>query len=285
MATLLEQLRQQGPTGTQTQQVENLLSARTGKASAPGSGPRATNIQEQVQDQLTRGQLADVAQQASLQAQQQGQEQRAVEQQFQQQKAQLNEQDISTQEAYQRQVEASLKDYQRNIKQLDVAKQAAKVEQLGFQLRLTNQNYIMQLKDAAARDRITSEIGFREALQRTIYKDEIDLLSSDLDFRMLLKADEAEFQKMLAKIDIDTALAIAAASAKDAAAQSIVSGVNKLVTAGATYASTPGAEQTTVGGSNFNPEAFSSEEAIQTRPWWETENQSVEPGNMSTYRI
>jgi hypothetical protein len=61
--------------------------------------------------------------------------------------------------------------------------------------------------------------------------------------------------------------------------------VNKLVTAGATYASTPGAEQTTVGGSNFNPEAFSSEEAIQTRPWWETENQSVEPGNMSTYRI
>jgi hypothetical protein len=237
MATLLEQLRQQGPTGEQTQQVQSLLSARTGKATAPGAAPRATNIQEQVQDQLTRGQLADTAQQASMQAQQQGQEQRAVEQQFQQQRAQLNEQDINTQEAYQRQVEASLKDYQRNIKQLNVAKQAAKVEQLGFQLRLSNQNYIMQLKDAAARDRITNAVSFNEALQRTIFKDEIDLLSSDLDFRMLLKADEAEFQKMLAKIDIDTALAIAAASAKDSATQSIVSGVNKFVTAGATYTS------------------------------------------------
>jgi len=239
MATLLEQLRQQGPTGTQTQQVESLLSARSGKATGPGAAPRATNIQEQVQDQLTRNQLTDVAQQANLQSQQQGQEQRAVEQQFAQQKAQLDEQSISSQETYQRQVEASLKDYQRIIKQLDVAKQGAKVEQLGFQLRLSNQNYIMKLKDTAARDKITSAVSFNEALQRTVFADEIDLLSSDLDFRMLLKADDATFNKMLAQIDIDTALEIAKAQAKDTAAQQTVSGVNTLIQAGATYASRP----------------------------------------------
>lgn len=239
MASLLEQLRQQGPmggAGIQTQQAENLLSARSGKAVTPGAAPRATNIQEQVQDQLTRGQLADVAQQSSMQAAQQGQEQRAIEQQFAQQKAQLSEQDISTQETYQRQVEAALKDYERNIKQLDVAKQGAKVEQLGFQLRLSNQNYVMQLKDAAARDRITSDTGFKEALQRTIFADEIDLLSTDLDFRMLLRADDAQFQKMVANIDIDTALAIASAQAKDAASQQMMGGINTLISAGATYA-------------------------------------------------
>jgi hypothetical protein len=221
----------------QTEQAQNLLSARSGKATAPGAAPRATNIQEQVQDQLTRGQLSEVAQQASLQSRQQGQEQRAVEQQFAQQTAQLNEQDIASQETYQRQVEAALKDYQRNIKQLDVAKQGAKVEQLGFQLRLSNQNYLMQLKNAAARDRITSAVGFQEALQRTVFADEIDLMSSDLDFRMLLKADDAQFNKMLAQIDIDTALEIAKAQAKDAAAQQTVSGINQLIQAGASYAS------------------------------------------------
>lgn len=237
MASLLEQLRQQGPTGNQTEAVQNLLQARSGKAVGAGGGPRASNIQEQVQNKLTETQLTDVAQQASLQAQQRGQEQRGVEQQFAQQKAELTEQDISSQETYQRQVEATLKDYERNIKILDVTKQGAKIEQMGFQLRLSNQNYIMQLKDAAARDRITNSLAFNEALQRTIFADEIDLISSDLDFRMLLKADDAEFQKMLARIDIDTALAIASSQAKDTAAQQTVSGVNQLIQAGATYAS------------------------------------------------
>lgn len=238
MATLLEQLRQQAPSAVnQTEAVQGLLDARSGKAIDDTGGPRATNIQEQVQNKLTETQLKEIAQQANLQAEQLGQEQRGVQQQFAQQKEQLNETEITAQETYQRQVEASLNDYERNIKTLDVAKQGAKVEQLGFQLRLSNQNYIMQLKTEAARDKITSEAAFREALQRTIFADEIDLFSSDLDFRMLLKADDAQFQKMIAQIDIDTALAIASSAAKDAAAQQITSGVKTLVEAGATYAS------------------------------------------------
>lgn len=280
MATLLEQLRQQGPTGTETQQISNLLSARSGKATAPGATPRATNIQEQVQDQLTRGQLKDVAQQSALQSAQLGQEQRAVEQQYAQQQAQLDEQSISQQETYQRQVDAALKDYSRNIKQLDVTRQGAKVEQLGFQLRLSNQSYIMQLKTEAARDRITSEAGFREALQRSIFADEIDLFSSDLDFRMLLKVDDAQFMRQLASMDIDTAMAIASAEAKANSTQAIVSGTSQLIQGAATYAANKPASTETVSISGgFNPEALTSEEAVQTRPWWET--QSTEPGNMS----
>lgn len=249
MASLIEQLRMQPPPASgYTEAVQNLMQAKSGKAIDETGGPRATNIQEQVQNKLAETQTKEVAQQANLQAQQRGQEQRAVEQQFAQQKTQLREEEISTQETYQRQVEAALNDYQRGLKTLDVNKQAAKVEQLGFQLRLSNQNYIMQLKTEAARDKITSEAAFREALQRTVFADEIDLLGTDLDFRMLLKADDAKFLKELASIDIDTAMAIAASEAKAANTQAIVSGTTKVIEAGTTYASRSSPEAGSGGG-------------------------------------
>jgi hypothetical protein len=239
MPTLLDQLRQQQPNlqaGTETSGIQKLLSARTGKATDEEGGPKATNLQEQIQDSLNRNQQVDIAQQAQLAATQRGQEQQAIEQQFKQQNLQLSEQSVSQQEAYQRQAQAALSDFQRGIRTLDVAKQGAKVEQLGFQLRLSNQTYIMKLKDAAARDKITSAIGFSEAIQRTIFADEQDLLGRDLDFRMLLKYDDAKFTKELGQMDIDTAMAIAAGQAKDAGAAAFTSGVTQIVTAGATIA-------------------------------------------------
>lgn len=239
MPTLLEQLRQQQPNlsaGTETAGIQNLLSARTGKATEEEGGPRATNLQEQIQDTLNRNQQTEIAQQAQATATQRGQDQRAVEQQFQQQNQQLDEQSISQQEAYQRQAQAALSDFQRGIRTLDVSKQGAKVEQLGFQLRLSNQTYIMKLRDAATRDKITSAIGFTEAIQRAIFADEQELLGRDLDFRMFLKYDDAKFTKELANMDIDTAIAIASGQAKDAGAAAFTSGVTKIVEAGATYA-------------------------------------------------
>jgi len=239
MPTLLDQLRQQQPNleaGTETAGIQQLLSARTGKATGDEGGPKATNLQEQIQDTLNRQQLTGVAQQAQVAATQRGQEQQAVQQQFQQQNQQLDEQSIGQQEAYQRQAQAALSDFQRGIRTLDVTKQGAKVEQLGFQLRLSNQSYVSQLKDAAARAKITSAIGFSEAIQRSVFADEQDLLGRDLDFRMLLKYDDAKFTRELGQMDIDTAMAIAAGQAKDAGAAAFTSGVTQVVTAGATMA-------------------------------------------------
>lgn len=219
---------------SQTEQAQRLLEARTGRETTR-TGPKATSIGEAMANQQTRMGLNQIAQAGQIQAEQFRLSQEQVEQQYRQQVEQLNEEQIARQEQYQRQVEALLGELTRGTKQINVAREGAKAEQLGFQLRLSNEKYINNLREQAARDKLVSDIDFKEAIIRTTFSDELDLLGKDLDFRLMLKADDAQFQKMLANIDIETAIAIASSQSQSASAQMVVGGVVQAIQAPIKY--------------------------------------------------
>lgn len=242
MATPLENLQSMAaggglaqplPQPTQTQQVQQLLTTKaTGRAAGPSAAPKATNIQEQVainQARIQQQELQRAGMEAGTQLGMQAQE---AQQQYEQSVAQLDEKQIGIQEQYQRQVEATFRDLARGAKEIDFQKDAAKVEQLGFQLRLSNSKYIDQVKMEGARSRLNSELAFKEALTLAIFDEQEKLLRSSLDFKRMMDADGREFNERLASMNLDLALEMAAIENKGQQQANMISGMTGVVKGG-----------------------------------------------------
>lgn len=227
-------LAQQQPIApTQTQQAQQLLTTKaTGRAAGPGAAPKATNIQEQIAIQNTRLQQQELQKAGAEAAGQMGLQAAEAEQQYQQSVSELDEKQISAQEQYQREVEAVMRDLARGTRQIDFQRDQAKAEQIGFQLRLSNDKYINNLRTEGARNRLISAANFREQLQRTIFAEEEALLRSDLSFRALMSADEREFLRRLSEIDIENALALASSEAKGDNAKAMWGGIESVIKGG-----------------------------------------------------
>ena len=108
--------------------------------------------------------------------------------------------------------------------QLDIKKNQAKLEQAGFLMRLSDDKYTTNLQMNGRRDRLDSEAGFKEALLRTTFADELDLFNNDLEFRALMRADDRAFQERLAKMNIDMAIKLASAENQAAGATQMWTG-------------------------------------------------------------
>lgn len=222
------------PQPTQTQQVQQLLTTKaTGRATGPSAAPKATNIQEQVainQARLQQQELQRAGQQA---ADQMGMQAAEVEQQYQQSVSELDEKQIGVQEQYQRQAEAVFRDLARGSREIDFQKDAAKTEQLGFQLRLSNSKYIDQVKLEGARSRLNSELAFKEALTRSIFAEQEALFRNSLEFNRMMDANDRQFDEMMAKMSEDFAMELALAQTRGSMEAAKWSGVSKAVSGAA----------------------------------------------------
>lgn len=227
-------LAQQQPMApTQTQQAQQLLTTKaTGRAAGPTAAPKATNIQEQMAIQNTRLQQQELQRAGTEAANQMGLEAAEAEQQYQQSVTELDEKQISAQEQYQREVEAVMRDVARGTRQIDFEKDQAKAEQIGFQLRLSNDKYMNNLRMEGARSRLISEANFKEQLARAVFAEEEALLRSDLSFRALMSADEREFLRRLSEIDIENALALANSQAQEDNAKAMWGGIESIIKGG-----------------------------------------------------
>lgn len=216
----------------QTSQIGSLLGAASGKAAAPSAAPSTSNLGEQIQQNQAALAQQAVQQQGQQAAQELGQAQRAQEQQFQQQGRQLTEQSLATQDEFTRQNEALLNSYQQGIKQLNLQKDKSRLEQLGFDLRLGNNQYIDNLQREGARARLDSKIAFSEALQRSIWDDEQDLFNDSLEFRSLMGSDQRAFTDKMAQMDLDFAMQVANAQAQEANQRQMWGAIGSLTSAG-----------------------------------------------------
>lgn len=217
--------------GGTTKALQRVQQAATGKARTAGP------IEEDILPEQVALQEAE-----QMQRVQQAQEQQlavGVEQKktAQEQEMQFGLQDMDEKEVGARQdllnkSMAILQDFQQGRAKLEVAKDRAKMEQALFGMRLANKKYTDQLEIEGKRRRLDNAIQFKEALTEALFKEELDMLKSDIEFKRKLAADEREFEKLLASMDLETALRLAAGETEALQVAQIVSGSKEVISGG-----------------------------------------------------
>lgn len=221
--------------GGTTQALRRVQEAATGKARAAGPiqediVPEQVALQEA--EQMQRVQAAQAQQvQAGLE-----EKQAVQEQEFKFSLQDMDEKQVNASQDLLNKSLSILQDFEQGRARLDLGKDRARMEQALFGLRFTNKKYIDQLQLEGKKRRLDNAVAFKEALTETLFKEELELLKSDITFKRALQADEREFQRMLANIDIETALRLATQEADAMEIMQIVSGAKQVAKAGIEYA-------------------------------------------------
>lgn len=238
-----------GAATDQTGALQSLLSARGGKAVGGGAPtPRLSNVQEQVQQNLARQQAEQQQQTGQLQATQIEQAAAGQKQQMEQQVAQVEQSRVEAIDRYTAESERLLRDFSREGQQLNFQKDAAKLEQLGFNLRLADDKYLNKLQIEGKRARLDNDRNFEYELAKSVFADEQELFNSNLQFKSLMRAKDREFERELSNIDIASALQIASARADAANSATLWTGLGNVVSSGiAAYGAYTNKPQTTGG--------------------------------------
>ena len=218
--------------GGQTQSVRDLLRAKTGKVSTPESGPRQSALQEAVAEQQTKAGQQQLGLRGRLQAEQLGQQQADIAQRTQQEGAQFQEQMKAAQADFDRRSNSMLDQFEAGQKSLKSQQDVADLEQLGFDIRMQNDQYVNQLQDIGKRNRLDNQLEFKKQLAQNVFKDQQDLLTNQLAFDRIVSADDREFTQELANMDINYAMQVADSAAKAASQRQVMQGVGGIVSGG-----------------------------------------------------
>lgn len=226
MATLMDALNGQLSSlaatpsggGEETESLQGLMRAKTGKAISAGSTPRASSLQEQSAGAAAAGQAQQVQQAGAATGAKLGAQANEQEQQFQAQTAQVDIEREKVKSEYANRAASLLQEFEMGKAQLDGDKDKAKAEQLGFLTRLSSDKYVTQLQQAGAEKRLDDANKFEEALSEEVFGQEGDLLRDRLEMGDLLNIDDNQFKEEMGKMDLDFAISLASAK-KDAANQ------------------------------------------------------------------
>lgn len=213
MASLMDALKPQltgqateKPELGETEQVQRLMRAKTGKATEPGAGPRQSAIAEKMaarQSELGRQELAG---KGEILAGQQEAQAADITQREQQQQRQAQQAVEAQQQQFQLQSDAMLNQFLQGEKRLQTQQDLADLEQVGAGLRLQNQQYVDTLRQEGQKARLDDAINFKSQLAQQAFADSQDLISSDYAFRAVVEADDREFEKELQEISALDAL-------------------------------------------------------------------------------
>lgn len=128
---------------------------------------------------------------------------------------------------------------------INLERDKAKLEQLGFTSRLSSESYVQELNQAAAEQRLEDELGFKAALASDIFKSELDLLKTGLNYAEMLSSDQNRWDEMLGSMSLEFAMQIASGKQKAANTQAVYTSAGNVVSTGtsayADYKSEPAA--------------------------------------------
>lgn len=225
MATLLDTIQQnrqalgatQAPITDQTQTVQNLLRAKTGKAVTPGGGDVAqSNIGEQAAVANTQSQLGALQPQIEMESQKTGLQAQGQQQQQQQQEQQVAQSRRFNTVENKMKTDQLLQGLSQEKGTLDVEKDKAKLEQTAFLLSMQDKSYVDTLNDIGRRRRLDSDVGMKEEMQNMAFGSNVALLKQKLGQDDILQADNRDYQKALASMTVDDAVKVAAMEAQNA---------------------------------------------------------------------
>lgn len=228
--------------------LQSMLAARGGKAVEGGAPtPRLSNVQEQVQQNLAKVQQEQQQQAGATQATQVEQANQGQQQQMSQQMQQVDQSRVESVDKFTAESDRLLRDFQQQGQQINFQKDAAKLEQLGFNLRLSDEKYVNQLKMAGTKARLDNANNFEYELSKSVFADEQELFNSNLQFKSLMSAKGRDFERELSNIDIETALQVAATNANAANSATLWTGLGNTVSAGISAYGTYAKSQTKAG--------------------------------------
>lgn len=247
MASLLETIRQnsgslagqrQGVTDN-TQQVANLLRAKSGK-SVGGGDVGMSNLGEQQAVAQTNNQMQNVvapqatAQQHATDIQAAGQEQ-----QLQQQKSEVSQarkfDDIQTK----MRTNSILQDLEQNKGRMAAQDEAAKLNTAAQSLRLQTQSYTQSLEQAGNLARLSDLGKFKEELARTEFGNNEELARAQLGNKSVLDASQREFDIAIGQMSAERAYDIFRNTQASEKERAMYTGVASVAGAGIAAANTP----------------------------------------------
>lgn len=219
----------------QTERVSRLAQAKTGREAGPSEGPRRSSIQEKSAAQTTQTGMDQQSLANRLQSQEISQKETAQDIQAEETRLNLANRLESYQTAFERQSEDVLREFERDTRSLEDSKDAAKTEQLGFLLRLQNQQYITQLQSEGQMDRFNSSIAFKEAATRSALDDMKEILDNELAHDLFMGASNREFKEQVSQMDISFAQNLADSQLKAEKQRAIFSGIGNVAAGAAQY--------------------------------------------------
>ncbi len=238
MANLLDTIRQnsqalpqQGVTD-ESQKLQTLLRAKSGKA--VGGGPVASsNLAEQSAVAQTNQQLQQqVAPAAAIQSAAQQQQSSEIQQQEQLQRADIAQSRRFDDAQTRIRTEQTLRDLERGKGTIDERTKDAQVEQVAANLRLQNKQYTDTLNREGQMARLNDDSAFQKEALRAAMENKLDIVSRTIDTNTLLNANDREFEKKLASMNVNDAWSIFNADRAAAKQQGMWSGAGALAKAG-----------------------------------------------------
>lgn len=238
---------------SETQSLANTLAVgQTGNAQPTGAaagGAKMSNLQEKLANVQTKLGTTALAKDTEVQQTDQAQQADVAQRASQIQDVALEQRRQQTVTENTQKVQAVLTNYRQQGKQLDLSKDKARAEQIGFQLRLSNTKYLDDLKKQGIKARLGSLVARKQAIAHNAFADEKELLDNNLTFQSMLNAKGRDLQTQLQGIDLDFAMQMADASNKAANQQQMWQGMGGMasgaVQAGAAYAGSSGASANT----------------------------------------
>lgn len=190
--------------------IKELQQAATGRL-VRETGPQTVSLAEQVAASAAKQQQQEDVLAGKVQAEELSQAEEAQWEDFRQKNKQIDEQILNSRQNMQNKVDNILQEYSQRTGELVFKQESAKTQYALALMRLSNEDYLDKLETEAAASRLHEAASFEWEMTRSIFKDELDLLRNDLEFRSALASDERTFKEYLAEMDADTAIQLAAA--------------------------------------------------------------------------
>ena len=215
-----------------TSRLKQVMNQLSGRATAPAQ-PQQNLLEEAgIADvKALEAQPAAQAQQLATQQVQQTAQNRQAEQAITQQRQGTESRGIRDQAA--NRAAGVLQELAAGNAELDLAKNKSKAEQLSFDLRLGNEQYIQQLQQEGAKQRLGDKNSFEEATMQAVFGEEYDLMKDKINWDQALLADELAWQEEMNNLDMEAFMTIAELEAKQAGATQTAQGIAQGVEGGA----------------------------------------------------
>lgn len=225
------QTMQQPQASDEGMAAQRLLRGKTGKAITP-DGIRPSALAEQQQVAQTGQQLKEVAQTGQMQAGAIEQQERGEAQQQELAQKDIEQRREQMSQQFEQQSTQLLNELERSGKELDVQKDAAKIEQLGFMHGMQDKAYIDKLQNEGRKRRLDDNIEFKIALQESVFSDMLALFEDDIRFKNIMDADERDFAREISNIKAEDFLQAYKSETKAANQRSWWEGIGGIVSGG-----------------------------------------------------
>jgi len=222
------QKRAEKPLGEQTEQVRQLVASKSGKAGAT-SGPVSSNIAESQAVAEADQQATQQAQQGNLAAASQLGRRSQLGQEERMQRAAADQQRQKLLENYAMTVDQNLTKLAQADKKANLDEYKQGLSQAIFVGNLADEKRQFELNQRVSKQNIKDLNQVDLEIQKAIWGNNQELFKDNMEFQSIMNMDEAEFQKMLKQMDLDTAMDIQKRKARGSNTRSLIGGAGTIV--------------------------------------------------------